>query len=38
MINDNRQILTVAEGFKEGRAWKIPKQVVIDYVEKHRRK
>lgn len=28
----------VVEGFKEGRVWKIPKQVVIDYVEKHRRK
>ena len=26
------------EGFKEGRVWKIPKQVVIYYVEKHRRK
>ena len=28
----------VVEGFKEGRVWKIPKQVVIDYVEKHMRK
>lgn len=28
----------VVEGFKEGRVWKIPKQVVIDYVEKHRKK
>lgn len=28
----------VVEGFKEGRVWKIPEQVVIDYVEKHMRK